>query len=241
MEVLVFNKPLFLLWWHTTYPQSLFALIISFSPNFIRPGNWSVHTAAHSRSLQSGGLSDPPRACLQPHPNWNYRRYRKNSCLGSRKILFFGVELWAVVFKLDCLIMNPSSFPFVLSKVVKKGQRQFTLLHFRLTRALLSPMEVCALYSKPCLFFLLKMIYSPPPFFFAEAFNLLYLEPTEREGVEILTFETSRYLLSWVVKGQMGKELLGGLCPSGKALWDSLANPVLNGFSFYLPKKPQVF
>lgn len=166
MEALVFNKPLFLLWWHTTYPQSLFALIISFSPNFIRPGNWSVHTAAHSRSLQSGGLSDPPRACLQPHPNWNYRRYRKNSCLGSRKILFFGVELWAVVFKLECLIMNPSSFPFVLSKVVKKGQRQFTLLHFRLTRALLSPMEVCALYSKPCLFFLLKMIYSPPPFFF---------------------------------------------------------------------------
>lgn len=36
-------------------------------------------------------------------------------------VLYDDVEIWAEVFKAECLQMNPPNFPSVLSKVVRKG------------------------------------------------------------------------------------------------------------------------
>jgi hypothetical protein len=85
--------------------------------------------------------------------------------------------------------MNQSKFPSMLSKVIRKGQKQLTFFFF-IFHDSFHPIEFCAIYSLPCQFFLLKISLYTTPTSFAEVFSLLYLELAEEE-VENATFETS--------------------------------------------------
>lgn len=144
--------------------------------------------------------------------------YRKNSHLRSRKVFCLDAEIWAEIFKLDCLTVSPSHSR-MLRKLVEEGRGRppFSMP----TPSSLPPMESCAIYSNLVCSLGWKWFTRSPHFLllFAEAFNLLYLKPTEGEGVEISTFETSWYLLSRVIKGQAGRETVDWTLPYPEELF----------------------